>query len=114
MRVPAMELSGLLSNRDLCTMLKRLEEALPGAPTTRPTDSTEFRPPQGQVTRAIKAVLREHPDGLRTTEVRSLVEDRLRRTLSRSTVKGILANNTRADRPFERMERGLYRLKQSN
>jgi hypothetical protein len=41
----------------------------------------------------IKQVLADHPLGLRTTEIHAEVEGALGRVLSRSTVKGTLAQN---------------------
>jgi hypothetical protein len=60
--------------------------------------------------RTIKAVLAEHPDGLCVSEIRERVEERLGRELSRSTVKGALAEHAVPGGPFVRRRRGVYRL----
>jgi hypothetical protein len=80
----------------LALSLTRLGKALferPASVATANNRSASDRPPQGQVLRMIKAVLAEHPDGLRVSEIRELVEQRLGRGLCRSTVKGALAEH---------------------
>ncbi len=67
--------------------------------------------PQGQVLRTIKAVLLEHPDGLHVSEIRRAVEQRLERELSRSTVKGALAEHSGPAGVFRRRRRGVYVLR---
>jgi hypothetical protein len=106
-----MELAGLLSNPRVTLELDRIVKAVVGQ---QPGESNECqdcaaeKPPQGQILRTIKEVLREHADGLQTYEVRSHVEKRLGRSLPKSTVKDALASN----RVFERISKGRYRLKQ--
>lgn len=111
-----MELSGLLSNPALASTLARLAQAVSeriASLTTAPQRVGPDRPPQGQVLRMIKAVLAEYPDGLRVHEIRDLVEKRLGRELSRSTVKGALAEHAVPGGPFVRRRRGVYRLTRS-
>jgi hypothetical protein len=106
-----MELVGLLSNPQLAGILARLGASLiatPFAPADAPVCATDRRRPQGQVLRTIKAVLREHRDGLATSDVRRLVELRLGRELPRSTVKGALAEHSGPDGIFKRRKRGIY------
>ena len=66
---------------------------------------------EGQVLRTIKAVLLEHPDGLHVSEIRRAVEERLGRQLSRSTVKGALAEHCEPGGLFRRRRRGVYMLR---
>lgn len=109
----AMELSGLLSNPALALALARLAEAASGGTaslTGAPQRSAPVRPPQGEVLRTIKAVLAGYLDGLSVSEIRRLVEERLGRDLSRSTVKGALAEHAVPGGPFVRRRRGVYRL----
>jgi hypothetical protein len=101
------ELSGLLSNPNVCSDLDRLHELIEKAKQSkRKRSSFEIKPPQGQVLRTIKLVMLEHPDGLHTYEVRKLVEERLGRKLPKSTVKDALATNP----AFERIGYGKYRV----
>jgi hypothetical protein len=67
--------------------------------------------PQGQLLRAIKVVLAGRPGGLRTVEVWRLVEDRLGCQVSYSAIKTDLASNAVRDGCFERLRRGVYRLR---
>jgi hypothetical protein len=109
-----MELAGLLSNPDLGSTLARLGQALA---THRPDRSDAVMralpaaAPQGQILRTITAVLLEHPDGLHVSEIRRAVEERLGRRLSRSTVKGALAEHCVPGGIFRRRRRGVYMLR---
>jgi len=105
-----MELSGLLSNPDIASTLGRLGEAVAervASLSGSPEPVNPVRPPQAQVLRTIKAVLAEHPEGLRVSEIRELVEERLGRGLSRSTVKGALADHAVPGGLFVRRCRGV-------
>ena len=109
-----MELAGLLSNPAFGSTLARLGEALAKRRpdlTRAVTRSLPDAAPQGQILRTIKAVLLEHPDGLHVSEVRRAVEERLRRQLSRSTVKGALAEHCEPGGIFRRRRRGVYVLR---
>jgi hypothetical protein len=55
----------------------------------------------------LKQVLEQHPDGLHTNEIRQVVEARLRRSISKSTINDRLVRNS----SFERIGRGKYRLR---
>jgi hypothetical protein len=93
----ALEPAGLLSNPDLASTLAHLREALSDrlANETRGENRPQGNPAsQGQVLGMIKAILSEHPEGLHVSEVRSIVEERLGRELSRSTVKEALAEHS--------------------
>jgi hypothetical protein len=107
------ELAGLLSNPDFGSLLTRLREALAKRPdrASAVARSVPDRAPQGQVLRTIKAVLLEHPDGLRVSQIRRAVEERLGRELSRSTVKGALAEHCESGGIFRRRRRGVYMLR---
>lgn len=79
-----------------------------------PCRGPEPRPRQGEVLRAIKAVLAGHPEGLRTIEIHPLVEAGLDRSLGYSTLKTDLASNAGRGKSFERVRRGVYRLNASD
>ena len=107
--VLGVEVLRALSNPEVGVEFDRLTEALNrlGRRLERHRVVAEDpRQPYGEVMRTIKTVLAEHPEGLRTVEVRRLVEARLGRELPRSTVKDALA----ASPAFERLSRGRYRL----
>ena len=109
--VAEMELAGLLSNPDFGSTLARLTRAIADRSSRRERTGDVRRPPQGQVLRMIKAVLVEHPDGLHVCEIRRAVEERLGRELSRSTVKGALAEHSGQGGTFRRRRRGVYVLR---
>lgn len=67
-------------------------------------------PRQGEILDAMRMVLVGHPRGLRMTEVHRLVEQRLGRPVSRSTIEATLPDNP----AFGRVSRGIYRLRGSN
>ncbi len=106
-----MELAGLLSNPSLAAALARLGHTMAGRSPTAARRVDFERPPQGQVLRTIKAVLLEHADGLHVREIRRAVEQRLGRELSRSTVKGALAEHSGPGGMFRRRRRGVYMLR---
>lgn len=66
-----------------------------------------LKPPQGQVLRTIKQVLEDHPEGLRTNQIRHLVEQQLGRSIGKSTINDRLVRNP----SFERISRGKYCLR---
>lgn len=105
-----MELIGALSNPETGALLTGISDALDtlgSAVVKHHVVPTPRRAAHGEIVRTIKLALTEHPQGLRTVEVRRLVEARLGRRLSSSTVKGLLAQNN----AFERLQRGRYRLR---
>ena len=105
-----MELMGALSNPETGALLAGISDALEtlgSAVVTHRVVPASRRAAHGEILRAIKLVLAEYPQGLRTVEVRRLVEARLGRRLSSSTVKGLLAQYN----AFERLQRGRYRLR---
>jgi hypothetical protein len=110
------ELAGLLSNPDLALTLGGLLQRLGPKPAgVDPIETADgCRPPQGQVLRAIKDILAEHPEGLHVSEARRLVEERLGRELSRSTVKGALAEHAGPDGIFRKRRRGVYVMPMSH
>jgi hypothetical protein len=65
---------------------------------------------RGELVDLVAAVLAEHPNGLRTVEVRKIVQDRLGRQLGRSTARSILASVSSDGGPSERVAHGRYRL----
>jgi len=108
------ELSGLLSNPGLGSILRGLQGRLVSVPSSAAglaAPAAQCRPPQGQVLREIKAVLRERRGGLSASDVRRLVEVRLGRELPRSTVKSALAQHSRPSASFTRLRRGIYALR---
>jgi hypothetical protein len=111
-----MELAGLLSNPELRSMLGQVGEALANRRPDRTsalTRSLLAAAPQGQVLRTIRAVLLEHPEGLHVSEIKRAVEARLGRQLSRSTVKGALAEHAGPRGAFCRRKRGVYVLRRT-
>ncbi|MGI9098655.1 MAG: hypothetical protein ACR2H2_09245 [Solirubrobacteraceae bacterium] len=105
-----MELIGALSNPETGALLAGIIDALDtlgSAVAMHNVVTVPRRSAQGEILRAIKLALADHPLGLPTVEVRRLVEARLGRRLPSSTVKGTLAQNG----AFERMQRGCYRLR---
>lgn len=108
-----MELIGVLSNPEVCSGLDRLHQAI--ASLSAPTSHRAVRPPHrrrpGAVLQAIQVVLAEHPEGLRTVEVRRSVVECLGCELPPATVKGTLAAYAEPGGPFERIARGRYRLR---
>jgi hypothetical protein len=106
-----MELAGVLSNSETAARLGRVRQAVAGLPPGHGPQVLEPPPAQGEVLRAIKAVLAGYPAGLRTTEIWELVVARLGRVVSYSTIKADLADNVRAEGCFERLRRGVYRVK---
>jgi hypothetical protein len=91
--------------------LKAAAQLQPGVRAMMAQPPPNVQPPQGQLLRAIKVVLAGRPDGLRTVEVWRLVEDRLGREVSYSAIKTDLASNAVRDGCFERLRRGVYRLR---
>ncbi len=109
-----MELAGLLSNPKLGSTLGHVGEALANRRPNRTSAVARSRldaAPQGQVLRTIRAVLLEHPEGLHVSDIRRAVEERLGRELSRSTVKGALAEHCEPGGIFRRRRRGVYMLR---
>ena len=105
-----MELIGVLSNPETGVLLAGIDNALKKLGPVVAMHNVVRAPrrsAQGEILRAIKLALADHPLGLRTIEVRRLVEARLGRRLSSSTVKGLLAQHE----AFERVQRGRYRLR---
>jgi hypothetical protein len=103
------ELIGALSNPETGVLLAGISDALDelgSAVAMHNVVTPPRRNAQGEILRAIKLALADHPLGLRTVEVRRLVEARLGRQLPSSTVKGTLAQNE----AFERIGHGRYRL----
>ena len=97
-RVPGalVELLGALSNPETGALPIRVGEALDGLGSIIAKHDVllvEPRPFQGQILRAIREVLIDAPDGLRTIEVWADVERLLDRPVSKTTVKGVLAGN---------------------
>lgn len=104
------ELIGTLSNPETGALLSGISDALGTLGSAVAQHDVVTVPPrgaQGEILRTIKLVLAEHPQGLRTVEVRRLVETCLGRRLPSSTVKGLLAQHN----AFERLQRGRYRLR---
>jgi hypothetical protein len=104
------ELIGALSNPETGALLAGIGAALDTLGSAVVKHRVVPAPRQaahGEILRTIKSALAEHPQGLRTVEVRRLIEARLGRRLPSSTVKGLLARSN----AFERLERGRYRLR---
>jgi hypothetical protein len=104
------QLIGARSNPETGALLAGIGDALDTLGSAVATHDVTTAPRQaarGEILRAIKMVLADHPHGLRTIEARQLVETRLGRRLPSSTVKGMLAQSD----TFERMQRGRYRLR---
>lgn len=106
-----MELAGVLSNQELGDRLRQIGQSVAGLPPGPAPEAVEPPPAQGEVLRAIKAVLAEEPEGLRSVEIWRLVVARLVRPVLYATVKAGLAQNAGDDGCFERLRRGVYRLK---
>jgi hypothetical protein len=108
-----MELAGVLLNPETGARLARLAKALVNLkPEKTATEPLPKPPPaQGQVLRAIKAVLADYPEGRRTVEIRQLVEAHLGRQVAYATIKAGLASHAGAGGSFERLRRGVYRAK---
>jgi hypothetical protein len=109
-RGAAMELIGALSNPETGALLAGVGDAvdtLGSAVAKHDVVTAPRRAAKGEIVRAIKLVLADHPLGLRTVEARRLVEAHLGRRLPSSSVKGMLAQND----TFERIQRGRYRLR---
>lgn len=107
-----MELAVLLSNRRRAEEVRGLVKLVHGLASTAeqaeaPPRSSTLKPRRGATLAAIKAVLGEHPEGLRAFEIGRLVERRLAFRVPRSTVKATLAGRPE----FQRIARGLYRLR---
>jgi hypothetical protein len=104
-----MELTVALSNPSLGPLLARALQTvagLAGDPAAHEVAVSALPARLGQIIEAMKAVLDEHPEGLRTVEVRQAVEARLGRSVSASTVKSNLVDGS----AFERVAYGRYRL----
>lgn len=87
-----MELAGVLSNPEFGERLGRITKAVAGLkpkPGAGVPALPEPPPAQGQVLRAIKAVLANRPQGLRTIEVWSLVAARLGRDVPSNVLLAI-------------------------
>jgi len=109
-----MELAEGLTNPEAAARLARALAAVAGLKPDRRAVMVPpglARPRQGQVLRAIKTVLADQPAGLRTVEVWRLVEARLGRPVSYTAIKNDLASNIGPGRCFERLRRGVYRVR---
>jgi hypothetical protein len=105
-----MELNGLFSNPRLTSSFGRLVRAIAELPERQDCPLPPFPrrdPRPGEIVKAVKEILSLHPEGLRTIEVRAMVEELLGRKLRPSTTKTLLADHP----AFDRIRRGVYRLR---
>ena len=73
-----------------------------------PRRTLPVRYPQGQIIRAIKAILVDQPEGLTIQEIHEAAERALDREIAVHTIRAGLAEHT--DHYFIRVRRGIYRL----
>jgi hypothetical protein len=111
-----MGLVGSLWNQEVQTRLQRIHQHLArqtdsGERPSKPTRPQFQRRRPGTVLKAITAVLRDQPEGMRVRDIAAAVAASLGEPISNASIKSCLWAHAQGDDCFERLGAGRYRLR---